>query len=474
MLTALWRSLTLRDLAVHQWQDSSYLTRWVGWLHSWQRGSVLLPWGNELGVGLLSLLFVLAPFSTTSLIGYLLLAVAGLWLLLMVAERWHAWLTPIHVPVLLYWGISTIATAFSPVRAAAFEGWVKLTLYISLFAMMAQVLRSPRWRSWLIGVYLLTALVVSTYGLRQWFVGVDALATWVDPESPLAQTTRVYSYLGNPNLLAAYLVPAVAFSIAAIGVWQRWTLKLLALTMTIVNITCLLLTFSRGGWIGMVVVLGVLTLLFAYWRSWSLPLFWRTWAIPIALAVMVSVILAAVVIVDPLRDRVVSMFQGRQDSSNNFRINVWLAVIEMIRDHPLLGIGPGNDAFKKVYPLYAQARFAALSAYSIFLEVLVETGVLGLVGFLWLLLVTFNQAWRQVEELRVRAHPELPWLFATIATMLGMLAHGLVDTVWYRPQVAMLWWLTIALIACYSRLLGPPASQTDPSHHAIQADLALD
>ena len=30
-----------------------------------------------------------------------------------------------------------------------------------------------------------------------------------------------------------------------------------------------------------------------------------------------------------------------------------------------------------------------------------------------------------------------------------MLGHGLVDTVWYRPQVNTLWWLMIALIASY-------------------------
>jgi len=43
---------------------------------------------------------------------------------------------------------------------------------------------------------------------------------------------------------------------------------------------------------------------------------------------------------------------GRADSSNNFRINVWAAVVEMIRDRPILGIGPGNTAFNKIYPLY--------------------------------------------------------------------------------------------------------------------------
>jgi putative inorganic carbon (HCO3(-)) transporter len=46
-----------------------------------------------------------------------------------------------------------------------------------------------------------------------------------------------------------------------------------------------------------------------------------------------------------------------------------------------------------------------------------------------------------------------------IATLLGLLSHGFVDTVWYRPQVNTLWWFMIALIASYYTL--PAETQTD-------------
>ena len=41
------------------------------------------------------------------------------------------------------------------------------------------------------------------------------------------------------------------------------------------------------------------------------------------------------------------------------------------------------------------------------------------------------------------------WLIGAIATCSGMLVHGLVDTVWYRPQVSTLWWLCMAIIASF-------------------------
>jgi len=446
-----WQQLTLVYLPAIQWRRSSYLGRLVGLLQNWRRDSWLLQWSSEIAIVLLSLLFALAPFVPNALTGVLLVACAGFWVLLTLSDdvESQTYLTPVHLLVLLYWGIATVATALSPEKAAAAIGWGKLTLYLGLFALIARILRSPRWRSWLITVYLHVAVFVSIYGLRQWFFGATALATWVDTESSLANTTRVYSYLGNPNLLAGYLLPAVPLSIAACFAWRGWLPKALALTLAIVNGACLVLTFSRGGWIGFVVSILVICVLLLYWWSPHLPLRWRRWAIPALLGGLAGLLLLAILLAEPLRDRVMSIFADRNDSSNNFRLNVWAAVVEMIRDRPILGIGPGNSVFNKIYPLYQRPRYTALSAYSIFLEIVVETGFLGFSCFLWFLLVTLQHGGVQLSRLRALQSRELFWLIAAIAALIGMLAHGTVDTVWYRPEVNTLWWFMVALITSY-------------------------
>lgn len=449
MLSSLWQSITLNRLALHQWREASLLHRLIGFIRDWRQGSWLLQWGDVIGVALLAVLFVLAPYVSTTLIGVLLLACGAWWVLLTLADEAGEGLTPIHLMVAVYWGILVLATALSPVKAAAISGLIKVTLNILLFLLMARVLRRPRLRTGLVSVHLLTSLIVSVYGLRQWFFGAEALATWVDPTSNSAGTTRVYSYLGNPNLLAGYLIPAVMLSAAAVFVWPRWTPKLLAGVTLLINTVCLVLTFSRGGWIGFVVGgFALLVLLVQFWSA-RFTRFWRRWALPILIGGAVLFLVAAVSAVDPLRDRVMSIFAGRSDSSNNFRINVWIAVIDMIKDRPILGIGPGNDAFNKVYPFYQKPEYTALSAYSVFLEIAVEAGVLGLAGFLWLLVVTFSQGWRRLQQLRECQSVQGYWLIAALATMVGMLVHGLVDTIWYRPQVSTLWWLMLALVASY-------------------------
>jgi putative inorganic carbon (HCO3(-)) transporter len=425
-----------------------------------------MQWGDTIAAANLSLVYALAPFVSSTLIGLLLTTCVGLWLLLTLSDEAAPRIpsvTPIHLLVLLYWAVAAIATALSPVKKVAVNDLTTLTLYLLLFALCARVLRSPRIRSWMIVLYLHVSLIVSIYGMRQWFFGAPPLATWVDQESAFSKTTRVYSYLGNPNLLAGYLLPAVVFSLVAVFVWQGWIKKALALTMFVVNTACLILTFSRGGWIGLVVAFLTVMALLIYWWSIEMPPFWRTWSLPIILGGLIGVLLLAVIFVEPVRLRVVSIFADRKDSSNNFRRNVWDAVFEMIRDRPIIGIGPGHGSFNKIYPLYQRPRYTALSAYSILLEVIVETGFVGLAAFLWLLIVTFNTAFLQMQRLRKLRSADGFWLIGAIATMAGMLAHGTVDTVFYRPEVNSIWWLVVGLIASYYTYTPQDQSQEENS-----------
>lgn len=448
-MNLIWQQFTLGNLQLQQWQNASYLHRPVGLLRNWRQSSQLMQWSEPLGALLVILVFGLAPFVSNDLVKVLLFACASFWILLTLADDAKTKATPIHWLVLLYWAIATVATALSPVKADAFVGWSKLTSYLLLFALSARVMRLPKLRSIVIGVYLHVALIVSVYGVQQWFDQVPPLATWNDPTSTQATATRVYSYLGNPNLLAGYLLPALVLSAVAVFAWQRWTAKALALTMVLVNAACMAFTGSRGGWIAIVVSTVVLVFLFRKWWAQYLPRFWRRWGIAIFIGSFAILLLAAIIVSESLRDRVLTIFAGRDDSSNNFRQNVWAAVIEMIRDRPILGIGPGNNAFNKIYPLYQRPRFTALSAYSVLLEIAVETGFIGLACFLWLLVVTLNQGWVQLMKLRQTRNREGFWLIGAIAIIFGMLAHGAVDTVWYRPEINTVWWLTIALIASY-------------------------
>ena len=426
---------------------SSYLYRLINSLSDWRSGSWLLQWSEIIGICLLSSVFLLAPFVSTSLIGVLLLAIASYWLLVTVSDERAFNVTPIHIMVLFYWGVATLAMAFSPVKTEAIAGWLKLTLYLAMFALAARVLRSQSLGNWLITGFLLTALIVSSYGIRQQYLGVEQLATWNDPESVLANDTRVYSYLGNPNLLGGYLLPAIALSVAAIVVWRGWIQKTLAVLMFGVNSACLFFTDSRGAWLAAIALAAVMFVLLYWWWRDYLPRFWRIWLLPLVFGAGAGFLIVAILGVEAVRLRFLSIFAGSEDSSNSFRQFVWRTVHQIIKQYPILGIGPGNEAFNAVYPRYMDSRYPALSAYSIYLEHLVEMGYVGFITFLGLIVAIFYHGWVQINRLRNLRDNRGLWTIAAIAATVGLLVHGVVDTVWYRPSIHTLWWLMLGILA---------------------------
>jgi putative inorganic carbon (hco3(-)) transporter len=465
LIYSFWQRLTLSDLSLDRWVDSSYFYRWVGCLQSWRQQSLLIQWGDEIGAILTASVFVLSPFATsllsTDLIGLLMVGVAAFWLLLTLCDQRSGGITPIHATILLFWVISAISTGLSPVRTDAMGGLGKLSLYLSLFLMLARLCRSPRILNWLLAIYLNIALCVSVYGVNQSIYGARQLATWVDAESTLAKTTRVYSYLNNPNLLGGYLLPAIAFSIAACFMWRSWLTKILAIVMVVVNTYCLQATYARGAWIGASVMVLVAVGLAYYWLRPSLPKFWKSWGLSIAIISVVAIGGIVIFLVPSLHDRVLSIFSDRKDSSNNFRINVWEAVRRMIEERPIFGFGPGDRVFKKVYPIYqVNSRFSALSSYSIFLDTIVQVGFVGFTCFLWSILVTFNYGVRGLAKLRQAGDRQAVWLMAAIVSMVGLLCQGAFDTVWDRPAIQPLWWLCVGIVASfYSRVATSDAPQ---------------
>ncbi|WP_017325804.1 IctB family putative bicarbonate transporter [Synechococcus sp. PCC 7336] len=448
-----------------QWWQGSQLGQLAGRFQLWGQVSLLGRWLEPMSVALAALYLMLSAQPSTGPLGLLLLGMAVLvglqWLLLPPIP------SPLHLPIGVYWAVATFAMAFSPVQAQAFEGWLKLTLYLLGFLLLHRTMQNPRYRNWLIAVLLLTSVWVSIYGLRQFFYGAEELATWTDPNSPLAGATRVYSHLNNPNLLAGYLIPIVPIGLIAAWAWSGWGSKLFAVAATGMNAICLVMTLSRGGWIGLLAGITVAALFLVQWNQVLLPQRLQKWALPLLVGVGAIAVVLAILFVEPIRIRVLSMFVGREDSSNNYRINVWTAVVEMIRDFPVLGIGPGNDAFNRVYPLYQRANFSALGAYSVPLELTVETGLVGAAVYLWFLLTIAACGLRRWLQLLADRQPASLWVAAGLSACAGLVVHGLVDTIWYRPQVQMLWWLSVALISSQlvqrppEPAVGSPSSRSD-------------
>ncbi|WP_199289094.1 IctB family putative bicarbonate transporter [Cyanobium sp. FACHB-13342] len=421
---------------------SPLLLRWQGCLRSAPSGAL----GRQLtllsGLVLCALMAGL-PLVTRSGLSLLVLASGLLWLLLALRTT-PGPLVEIDRWILGILALALLATGFSPVPLAAAKGLVKLVSYLGVYALMRQLLvAAPLWWDRLVAALLAGELITSVIGIRQLYGDSTELARWADPNSVADGTVRIYSTLENPNLLAGYLLPALPLALVALLRWQGLARKLFALTALVLGVAALVLTYSRGAWMGLVAEAGVIVLLLAVRGTRAWPPLWRK-LFPVLLLVGGAALLVVVVTqVEPLRVRVMSLVAGRQDSSNNFRINVWLAALDMIQARPWLGIGPGNDAFNQIYPLFQQPKFNALSAYSIPLELAVEAGIPGLLAGIGLLVANLRTA---TALWRGDGFFSLPAL-AVIAVIAGLAVQGLTDTIFFRPEVQLVGWFCVATLA---------------------------
>ena len=418
------------------------LLRWQGCLRSAPSGAL----GRQLT--LLSGLVLCAvmaglPLVTRSGLSLLVLASGLLWLLLALRTT-PGPLVEIDRWILGILALALLATGFSPVPLAAAKGLVKLVSYLGVYALMRQLLATaPLWWDRLVAALLAGELITSVIGIRQLYGDTGELARWADPNSVADGTVRIYSTLENPNLLAGYLLPALPLALVALLRWPGLPRKLFALTALVLGVAALVLTYSRGAWMGLVAEGGVIVLLLAVRGTRAWPPLWRK-LFPLLLLVGGAALLVVLVTqVEPLRVRVMSLVAGRQDSSNNFRINVWLAALDMIQARPWLGIGPGNDAFNQIYPLFQQPKFNALSAYSIPLELAVEAGVPGLLAGIGLLVANLRTAMTLWRGDGVFSLPAL----AVIAVIAGLAVQGLTDTIFFRPEVQLVGWFCVATLA---------------------------
>lgn len=353
----------------------------------------------------------------------------------------------IDIPVWIYLAANIVATASSHYFADSCVGLMKLVVYIvAYFLFTALFQQSTERKVVTVSALLSTAVLVVLYGLYQYKIGVAPLATWEDPTVE-TQGVRIFSTLNNPNLLAGYLVPlvplAAGLSVAAFCK-KRPLLCLLAVGVTLLLATGTVLTGSRGGFIGLFAgFAAILCMLFgSVWRSHPSK---RIWIISSCVGLPALAFLA-LHFVPTFEQRVLSIFAGREHSSNSYRMNVWIASLHMLKQNWWIGVGPGNKAFVKAYGLYMLSRFDALGTYCVPLEVAVESGIIALASFIFLLAGTLSRGhlcfWSKQSD------PTEKWIAGACgAAIFAMMAHGFVDTVFYRPQVQFIFWLLIAMLA---------------------------
>lgn len=415
----------------------------------------LLPWG-------VGLLFIGQTFLGTGLIGA---GVVGLFLVVVLAGLLTGMpltrkkITIIDGLVLCFLASSALSTAFSSFFHTSVVGLAKMLVFMSGYAVF-RVVSAGGCRPVIGLMWLLAALGLgeSLIGFYQHAMHIQPLATWTDPTiNPELRMDRIFGTLqpSNPNLLAGFLVPCLASSTGLALLYLKkktWLLSIGLLAASLAILYALVLTGSRGGFLAIASMLACLFGAVGHlvWHEQTLRRF--RWMKPAWLTILLITLLVlggGILTSEKIRARVTSIFAMREDSSISYRLNVYDSALRMARDNPLVGIGPGNGTFKLVYGLYMVPGYAALGAYSVPLEILVEQGAIGLAIFLSLLLILIIRTALALDRPDMRLERKL-LAVALLMGILGSLAYGLFDTIWYRPSVNLLFWFMVAALAALS------------------------
>ena len=399
-------------------------------------------------ISILAVIFGSTVMSSDA-IGFLALITIFLTLLKVIAKKGEKFEpNTFEIWLLAYFMIVVISLAGSTLFALSLKGFMKTFTYLGFYVSVAHYLKNNTKKiPHLLGAVGLCVSFEGIIGFLQNFAHVEEISTWQDVSklNPEEVMTRVYGTLKpyNPNLLGGYFVagiPALFGMSAYFAILKKYKFFVISSILTLFSVAALFLTGCRGSYIGcMVIFAGLFAVSAKYlWNNYK-KLYLSF------IAGCFALFTAAILFVTSLRARVLSIFAMRQDSSNSFRFNVYQSSLQMFKDNWLLGIGVGNKNFREIYGLYMRTGFDALSAYNIFLETAVESGIFALIAFLGFLITLIKNSVKFI--LKTDDIQKVIFVSVALISICAVMVHGLVDTVFFRPQIQFVFWIMVAIVS---------------------------
>lgn len=375
-----------------------------------------------------------------------LIVVLGVWVLDSLARRRalpRLRGSSVFIPVLLFAAAGGLS-AFSAVSLGAWlNEWLKWVQILLLMAVALSLAARRAWEVLLFGL-VLAGLTNALIGLYEFFGGSGALHLLIND-----RFFRAFGTFGQPNPFGGFmgliaplaLAGTIGYGLRAWSAWQR-THRVTATQIAVIGfyaaasgliIAGVFASWSRGAWLGFAV--SSLVMLIALPR--------RTW-IGLALGALIAAgglgLWASGRLPASIAERINSFTTETLSFTDVRAVDItpanyalierfahWQAAINMATDHPWLGVGLGN--YEAAYEGYRLINWnmALGHAHNYYLNVLAETGMIGLLSFagLWIGLFALTA--------RARRHPDALGRLAAVGllgtwTYLGM--HSLTDNLY--------------------------------------------
>ena len=352
----------------------------------------------------------------------------------------------VTVPAIIYFEIAVLSMLWAPRLDLAFMEVFRMFKFTLIFFILINHIRDEddlRLVVWAFIAAVAFEGVISTLQMmRGGRLGLDFLGE--APPDPDGKTTiwRVMGTLGHPNRLATFLETLLMLPVGMFMIEKRRFARLLCVGSFALGIIALIMTGTRGAWIGFSVA--VLSFIVNSLRNPHLNV--KSIVKPMIIVFAVLTV-AAVFLSDMLEQRLM----GEDYGSAAGRIPMIKIALNIIAAHPFGGVGINNFQvnMREYNDAIESVRYTTIArpVHNMFLLAAGETGLVGLAAMLLLLIALVRTLLQTVTS-------PLPLPAVTSVALLGGLAafclHGMVDK---HPPGGSLLFYAVAATAVASYLI---------------------
>lgn len=355
---------------------------------------------------------------------------------------------PVSKVIYIYIGWMTITSLTSSMPIVSIKFLLARVWYVVIFFfLMAYMFKDQKKIERFIWLFTVAFIPVIIYTIvRHFMFGIydDQVAHWV-------MTPFFNDHTSYGAVLAMFIPFLIGFVEAR---WINKKHKIWLAGLLFFFIVAELLSYSRAAWLSLIISFGV-------WGIIKLKIKFRTLAIT-AVSILLIVFTFQNQILQKLEqnstdssanlmDHVTSMTNISTDASNLERINRWHCALEMFKERPVFGWGPGTYAFNYApYQLTNQRTIISTNygdggnAHSEYLGSLAESGVLGMFNFLFLVimvLITGINAYSRTNEKRLKTI-----LLASLMALITYYVHSLLNNFLDTDKASVPFWGFTAII----------------------------
>ena len=350
---------------------------------------------------------------------------------------------------LLAYGFALLLSAFGATdRALAFEQIVDFAKDFVIVVIIVIALKTKE--DWNLGLWLLVISggILGTISSYQSLTGNYAQIFGGFANSTQEQVlTEVYQVrlsgpLADPNFYGLIMVAAIPIAIYFFLGEKRTSTRIVALFFTLTMILALINTYSRGAFIALVLILGIIALE-------------RKVSPTLLISIGIGVLLLLPILPGNFDERMKSLVvlgsssdeAVQQESSFRGRSSEYISGFMMFVDHPLFGVGANN--YPPNYQIYSSrlgldSRTEEREAHSLYIETMAETGLTGiltLTGLFSVLLIGLARARKKMHASIENTSREQRNLTAVLMSLIAFL----IASAFLHGAYIRYLWLLVAL-----------------------------